>query len=349
MTKSLVTVAVLNTLTGQYIDLLRELEPRAHYVFDPELVAPSRFASDYDGDPDFTRNDNRQKRFDDMLMQADVFFGIPDAKPAKLAEAVRASNKLKWVHTIYAGGGAQVRAARLTEDELASVQWTMSAGVHARPLAEWALMGVLAGIKDLPRHLRQQRNHHWQRWTMRTLDSLDAVVIGLGEVGRACADIFRTHAMTVRGVNRSLKDIPGFSRIVTTDKIVEGVSGAHVLVNALPGTPSTKAMISHQVLAALAPGAIVVSIGRGSAIDEGALIAHIRSGHIGFAALDVFEREPLANDSPLWDMDNVLIAPHTACFTKKEPENIVRLFANNLTRFIDGQPLRNPINTVEWY
>jgi phosphoglycerate dehydrogenase-like enzyme len=94
---------------------------------------------------------------------------------------------------------------------------------------------------------------------------------------------------------------------------------------------------------------VVANVGRGSVIDQDALIEHLRSGRVGFAALDVTDPEPLPQDSPLWDLPNVLISPHTAALSDREDDLIADLFARNATRYLDGEPLINPVNTVEFY
>jgi glyoxylate/hydroxypyruvate reductase len=114
-----------------------------------------------------------------------------------------------------------------------------------------------------------------------------------------------------------------------------------VLVLAAPHTPATDRLLDRRRLGLLRPGALLVNIARGSVVDEGALVDALASGHLGGAALDVFEHEPLPSESPLWDLPNVLVSPHSASTVAEENGRIVSLFCENLRRYLDGRPLRN--------
>jgi phosphoglycerate dehydrogenase-like enzyme len=121
------------------------------------------------------------------------------------------------------------------------------------------------------------------------------------------------------------------------------------IVVTLPGTAATEGLMSAEVFAAVKPGVTVVSVGRGTVIDERALIDALRDGRVGFAALDVFADEPLAVDSPLWQHPRVLVSPHTAALNPAEDRLIAELFARNATRLLDSRPLINRVDTVEFY
>jgi phosphoglycerate dehydrogenase-like enzyme len=127
---------------------------------------------------------------------------------------------------------------------------------------------------------------------------------------------------------------------------VPGVDG---IVVTLPGTSATEKLVGAEVLGAVRPGTTLVNVGRGTVIDEDALVSALGDGRIGFAALDVFAAEPLDPASPLWDLPNVLISPHTATLTAAEERRIAELFADNAGRLLDGRPLRNVVSTVEFY
>ena len=123
---------------------MTDVDPAVDLLVDDALLPPQRFPGDHEGDPAFRRTHRQQARFDRLLSQADVFYGILDTRPAALAPAVRANPDLRWVQTMAAGGGAQVKAADLTAEELRRVLFTTSAGVHGGTLAEFAIFGVLA-------------------------------------------------------------------------------------------------------------------------------------------------------------------------------------------------------------
>lgn len=141
----------------------------------------------------------------------------------------------------------------------------------------------------------------------------------------------------------------GVDRLVSLDKLIDAVAHVDAIVVTLPGTAQTHHLIGADVLAAVKPGAIVTNVGRGTVIDEDALLGALDDGRVAFAALDVFEREPLDADSLLWGHPHVLVSPHTAALNSKEEERIARRFAENAARLLDGEPLTAVVDTVEFY
>ncbi|MGY0064399.1 D-2-hydroxyacid dehydrogenase [Streptomyces sp. LZ34] len=343
-------VAVAAPLSQENGARIQELEPRIDLVIDQSLLPPMRWPADFAGDPDWQRTPAQQRVYEAALDTADALYGIPDVNPAALARAVRANPRLRWVHTMAAGGGIQVKAARLRADELDRVQFTTSAGVHGQPLAEFAVFGVLAGAKNLPRLNGQQRNHEWSgRWTMQQVSEQTVLVLGLGGIGRVVAAKLHALGATVIGTSRRDVSVAGVSTVVRPDRIVEAAPTVDAVVNTLPGTAATEHLIGKRFFDALRPGATLVNVGRGSVVDEAALVDALDSGRVGFAALDVFETEPLPAHSPLWDHDHVLVSPHTAALDAAEDRLIAELFATNATRLLDGHNLLNRVNTVEFY
>lgn len=331
--------------------LIEELEPRLEVVRDHSLQHPMRWPADWTGDPAHTRTADEQARFDAMVDSADVLFGIPDVDPAALARTVAANPRLRWVMTTAAGGGAQVKSAALSREQLDRVVFTTAAGVHGGTLAEFAVFAVLAGAKGLPRLLDDQRSRTWpeERWQMRQLDEMTVLVVGLGGIGAECARRFHDLGARVWGTTRSGRPVDGVDRLVALDDLVDVVGEIDAIVVTLPGTEQTEHLIGEDVLAGVKPGTILTNVGRGSVIDESALLPALDDGRIAFAALDVFEQEPLPTTSPLWRHPRVLVSPHTAALSEKEAERIARRFAENATRLIDGMPLRSRMDPVEFY
>jgi len=342
-------VVVATPLVPELCDLLVEREPRIELVVDQRLLPPMRWPGDHEGDPDFTRTPEQQAAFDALLDSAEALYGIPDTDPAKLARTVAANPRLRWVHTMAAGGGGQIKAARLAQADLDRIAWSTSAGPHSGPLAEFAVFGVLAGAKDLPRLLALKADRAWPtRWAMKQVYEMTVVVVGLGSIGRAIATRFTALGARVVGVNRSVKKAD-VAELYTTDRIVEACAGADAIVLALPGTAATEGLVGAETLDAAQRGVIVANVGRGTSLDEEALISRLQSGQVGFAALDVTAVEPLPADSPLWSMENVLISPHTAALNDGEDRAIAELFAENARRLLDDEPLINAVDTVEFY
>jgi phosphoglycerate dehydrogenase-like enzyme len=339
-------VVVGTAQTAENIELLRTREPRLDVVFEPDLL----------GKPSdnwmvrHERTAEEQTRFDALVDTADVLFGVPDHSGAALGRTVAANPGLRWVHTIPAGGGQQVKAAKLDDDALARIVFTTSAGVHAEPLAEFAVFGVMAGAKLLPYLRTAQIRHEWApRRVMPLAPDLTVAVVGLGAIGRLTASKLSGLGYRVVGVHRRAVEVPGVAQVYLTDKFAEVAATVDAIVLALPGTAATQGMLSRTVLEAIKPGATVVNVGRGSTVDEPALVNALQDGRVGFAALDVTAVEPLPTDSPLWDLPNVLISPHTAAISVHEARLITELFARNATALLDGLPLENVVNTVEFY
>lgn len=344
-------VAAAVTLDDASADRILALEPRIELLRDNSVTRPWRWHGDWEGDPEWQRSPEQQAAYDAMLAEADALFGIPDVEPAVLARAVRANPRLRWVHTTAAGGGGQVRASRLTSDELERVAVTTSAGVHASTLAEWALFGVLAGAKDLRRLERDQAERHWSdgRRMMRHVGEMTVLIVGTGGIGKVCAERFSALGATVWGTTRRDEAVAHVDRLVPIEQLVEAAAGADAIVNTLPGTELTAGLIGEAVLGAVRDGTILVNVGRGTVVDEQALLGALDAGRIGFAALDVTATEPLPTDSALWTRPNVLISPHTAALSLQEPRRIAELFAANATRLLDGEPMRNLMSTKEFY
>jgi len=343
-------VAVAVDLKEEHCRLIEQLEPRVELVRDHSLYHPMRGPADWSGDPAFTRTPEQQAAFDALVDSADVLFGIPDVDSAALARTVAANPRLRWVHTTAAGGGGQVKAANLSDADLERIVFTTSAGVHGGPLAEFAVFGVLAGAKDLPRLQAQQARKEWSdRWEMRQLDEMTVLVVGLGGIGKACATRFSALGATVYGTTRSGAPVEGVDRLVPMEELNAVAAEVDAVVLTLPGTEATEKLAGREFFANLKPGAIVVNVGRGTVVDEDALVDALEDGRVACAVLDVFAVEPLPQSSPLWTHPNVTVAPHTAALNNAEELRIARLFAENARRLLDGETLRNVVDTVEFY
>jgi phosphoglycerate dehydrogenase-like enzyme len=337
-------------LSEELCQLVEQREPRIDLIRDQSLMPPQRHAGDHHGDPAFVRSPEQQARFEAMLDTAEALYGLPEESPAALARVVAANPHLRWVHTTPAGGGSQVHDADLPVDALERIVFTQSGGVHAEPLAEFALLGVLAGLKNLPRLQAAQARGEWaSRQTVEVMSSQTVVVVGLGGIGRATAERFALLGSRVIGVHRRAVDVPGVAEVVPVEQLADVAAQADAIVMTLPGTEHTEKMLSRDVLARLRPGTTVVNVGRGSTIDEDALIDALDDGRVGYAALDVFRVEPLPSSSPLWAHPRVLVSPHTSALHSGEDRLIAELVAENAGRFLDGRDMVNRVNTVEFY
>lgn len=343
-------VVVATPVAEEHCKLIEQLEPRVDLIRNHALYPPMRHAADFSGDPAFRRTPAQELEFQTLLGQAEALYGIPDVNPTYLKWVADTNASLRWVHTMAAGGGAQVRAACLTSDQLERIRFTTSAGVHGGPLAEFALMGLLAGAKDLPLLQSHQRERLWTgRWEMRQLSEMTVLVVGLGGIGTEVARLASALGATVIGSSRSQRPVPGVHRTVPIEALPHTLPHVDAVVLTLPGTTATEGLFDDDLFSHFAPGTTLVNVGRGTVVDEKALVTALRNGRVGFAALDVFAVEPLTPESPLWDQANVLVSPHTAALNSAEDRRIAELFAENATRLLDDLALRNQVDTVDFY
>jgi phosphoglycerate dehydrogenase-like enzyme len=345
-----VIVAIASPLEPELVQPLTEISPRLEVRFAPDLLPPPRYLCDHRGAEGFRRDAGDQARWREMLAAAEVLFGIPGEAPAELAAVVAASERLRWVQGTAAGTGEQVRAAALTSRALERVAFTSARGLHATPLAEFALLGLLAFSKELT---RLQADQAARRWTHRPVDELrgkTVLILGMGEIGVETARLAKAFGLQTIGINRrGRSDSPHVDEVHPPDRLHAMLERADALVVTLPLTSETEGLLDAGALARLRPGAILVNVGRGGVIEERALIDALREGRLCGAALDVFASEPLPADSPLWGLPNVLVSPHTAALSVHENERLAELFAENLRRYLDGRPLRNRVDTTHFY
>ncbi|GAA3772969.1 D-2-hydroxyacid dehydrogenase [Microbacterium kribbense] len=343
-------VAVAAPLSRDLAPLLTQLENRIELDYQPDLLPPMRFPADFSGDPAYRRTASQQTRYELMVDTADALYGIPNGDPRALRRTIDANPGLRWVHTMAAGGGGQVRAANLSPMQLEQVVFSTSAGVHGGPLAEFALLGLLAGAKSLTRLRQQHRNHVWSdRWAMGQIAEQDILLIGLGGIGRVIAQYLNALGAHVMGMSRRNAPVAGVHELIEPTELASAIRRADGIVLSLPGTDQTNGLLGAELLSAVTPGVTIVNVGRGTVVDEPALIEALEDGRVGFAALDVFAIEPLPASSALWLREDVLISPHTAGLSTQEEERIVRLFASNATALLDGHPLRSAMDPDHFY
>jgi phosphoglycerate dehydrogenase-like enzyme len=330
-------VVIATPLEPELVERLRAVDERLDVVFEPELLPAPRWASDHIGDPSFARTPEQEARFTELVASAEVVLGYPREDPAQISWLVRTAPRLRWVQATFAGAGQQLAAARLSREDVERIAWTSSVGIHVTPLGEWALFGILALTKGLPRLEADKRERRWAHYPVDEARGTTVLIAGLGEFGREVARLAEAFGMNVLSTRRNVGDLD------------ELLPRADSLVITLPLTDETRGMFDRRRIGLMKPGAIVVNIGRGPVVDEEALIEALRSGHIRGAALDVYATEPLPTDSPLWELDNVILSPHTAAQSVHENERIVELFADNLRRYLAGEEPRSRIRTDLFY
>jgi phosphoglycerate dehydrogenase-like enzyme len=232
---------------------------------------------------------------------------------------------------------------------------TTARGVHARPLAEFVFMALLAHFRGLATLQADQAAHRWTRGCVEEVAGKTLVILGAGDLARGCARIARALDMRVLAVTRDpardRSHASLFDAVLPATDLHAAMRQADAFVITVPHTPLTDRMVDAAALACLPRGAAFVNIGRGNVVDEPALIEALQSGQVGYAALDVTSVEPLPTDSPLWDMPNVLISPHSASTVATENAQIVDIFAYNLSCWLDGRlgEMRNVLDQATLY
>jgi len=331
----LLPVLICSFLEPPLVDLIAAT-PGVEVLNAPELLPEPRYACDHTG----VRRDLDEaglRAWGELLAAAQVCFDFDWDQPARLPER---APKLRWIQATSAGIGGFMDRTGLSAS---SITVTTAAGVHAVPLSEWVLTGVLHFVKDIRLLQARQREHRWQRTAVAALAGRRAVVVGLGNVGRRVGEVLAALGVDVWGVGRpgGSYDAPALARLGSTTELAGMLPGCDILVLCCPLTPETEGIIGRTELALLPEHAIVVNIGRGQLVDEEAMTEALRARRLGAAVLDVARVEPLPQDSPLWDLDNVLICPHSASTFATENATLVELFLENLRQFRSGAGMRN--------
>lgn len=264
-------------------------------------------------------------------------------------ELIKALPGLKWVQTPSAGVERMCQDIYRNPDAVL----TNCSGAFGTAISEYMLMGLLMLLRRMPAYLDNQRNHTWGCvGPGRTIWGSRITVVGMGDIGTQFAARAKALGAVIRGVRR--RDgglVSNFDQVYTADRLVEAVQGVDAVVLCLPGTGATAGLISKEVLDAMAPGTILVNCGRGSTVDQEALMDALREKRLAGAVLDVFESEPLGADSPLWDMENVVITPHISGRDGDSinTEAIFAIFLENLNRWIHNQPLTHLVDRTRGY
>ncbi len=288
-------------------------------------------------------------RVDEELRDADVAIAW-SVRP----EQVRAANRLRWIHS----PAAAVHQLIFPELVSSNIVLTNARQVHGPVVAEHVIALIFALAKKIPQAVRFQQQHVWGQEALwreqprpREVSGATLGLVGLGSIGREVARHAAALGMRVIAVrDHPEQDRPaGVDRVLPTSSLPELLRESDYVVLAVPITAATRGLMNGERIAMMKADACLINVGRGPLIEEQALIAALQSRKIGGAALDVFDKEPLAPDSPLWDLDNLLITPHTAGLTERLWERHYQLIRENLRRFLSGEPLLAVVDKHKGY
>lgn len=269
---------------------------------------------------------------EEQIAAATVIFGW--IRPRDLAKA----SSLKWFQTMWAG--TDEYTGFLPEGAL----FTSSSGSNRRSVAEHMLASLLALFRRLPVYRDSQREHRWQdEGKMKTLLDSTVLVLGAGNVGACFAGMCRGLGARTIGLKRTVAPVEGFDEVRPMTDLDELLPQADVVALCLPHSPETVRLMDARRIALMKDDAVLLSAGRGSVLDQDALAAAMKSGKLWGAALDVTDPEPLPQDSPLWDIPNLLLTPHVAGGMRLEltRRTCIQMAQDNLRRYLAGEKLRN--------
>ncbi|WP_206486198.1 D-2-hydroxyacid dehydrogenase [Thalassotalea sp. G2M2-11] len=274
----------------------------------------------------------------DVINDVNIILG----QPALIAPLLKYASKLQWVQSTFAGVEALCQPKLRTDYCLTGVK-----AVLGPLMSEYVFTYILALERHIFTTQKHQHNQLWHSLPYRSLTGLTIGICGLGSIGQAIAKTAAHFQMKVLGLSRTAKPMQYIDKVYSPDNICELAQQVDYLITVLPHTKHTQHMINEKVLQALGSNGVLMNVGRGAIIDEQALIESLRNKQIRGAVLDVFQTEPLPNDSPFWTLDNVLITPHNAAVSF--PEDIYKIFCDNYLRFTQQQPLEYLINFDDGY
>lgn len=257
-------------------------------------------------------------------------------------ERLGSAKRLQWIQCLATGVDQFLKNPGLRADTIL----TNGRGIHGPPLREVVALLMLSLSHQTLRLAHAQAAHKWEReepWPL--LAGKTALIVGVGLIGTAVAEVLKVFDMKVVGVTRTPRDVAGFDRMIATDDLLAAAAEADYVIDILPDEPQNRKIMGANVFAAMKRTAFFVNVGRGATVDDDALIAALKSGEIAGAGLDVFTQEPLPPDNPLWDAPNLVIYPHIGGFMREYAELALPIILDNMRAFVAGKSgaMRNVI------
>lgn len=257
-------------------------------------------------------------------------------------QTVLEAGSVKWLQTFNAGLDQGFYRELFNQ----GIRLTRSSA-QAIAIAEYVIANVMVGYQGVFERRQYQLAHNWHRTPFKEIWQSCWMIVGFGNIGQEIAKRVRAFEAKVIGVRRSTREHPLAGRMITLDQLAEYLPQADVIVLACPLNEQTKGLANRAFFQHLKPGATFVNIARGKLVDQPALIEALQEGTLAQAILDVFDPEPLPPDSPFWDMDKVIVTPHSSNAGSGTPLRGDSLFLENLRRFLAGEALLNEANEVD--
>ena len=258
-------------------------------------------------------------------------------EPYLVSEVLESAPELEWVQSSWAGVDHLCRPGLRRNYVL-----TGAKGIFGSQISEYVMTYLFALERRVFTTHSNQLKQHWRPFFYRPAQEITLGIIGLGSIGGHLAGSARHFGIRVIGLNRSGRPCSDVEKVYTSDDLAGFFEQADYIVLTLPDTPQTKQFINADIFRMMKSSAVLMNVGRGSSINESDLVDALRKGILGGAVLDVFANEPLAQDSPLWQLPNVYITPHMAAISF--PQDVVGIFVENYQRFIQEKPLLHTID-----
>ncbi len=279
----------------------------------------------------------------EQVAKADIILGNPPVQ--FLTQDIR----LKWLQLFSAGTAPYSEPGVLPED----VILTNATGAYGLAIGEHMTAMILSLYKNLHLYRDNQRRHSWaDRGSVRSIYGSTVLAVGLGDIGGEFAKRMKALGAYTIGVRRKGTVKPNYlDELVHLDQLDEMLPRADIVALSLPGTAETYHILNQQRISKMKPGAVLINVGRGNAVDTPSLVASLKSGLLSGACLEVTDPEPLPSDSPLWEMENVIITPHVSggFHLKETHTRMISIFSENLRRFAAGEPLNNQVDFSTGY
>jgi len=336
-----VNVFVVALFPDDCIEKMRKADPRARIVYDPELMPEPRYKADRVGKP-MEWTDEMEAKWLAHAAEADVILGFDRRHLANYTEV---APNLKWIQGTSTALGPVTKRMGWVDQ---GITVTSASGIHSVPIAEYQIMAMLAFTKDIFHMFDLKRQKKYERYNTGQLRGRTVGIIGLGKNGQELAKLCRAHGMRVLGIKRTYEGANpatlGVDKLYPKENIKDMLAECDFVSLTVPTTDETYKFMDYEMFKAMKPGCVVINNSMGTTVVQDDLLRAIDEGHLGGAAMDVFEKEPVPEDNPLWNMDNVLFSPHSASCAEFEDINMTNLFIDNLRRYLDGMPLRNVID-----
>ncbi|WP_027964195.1 D-2-hydroxyacid dehydrogenase [Halalkalibacillus halophilus] len=284
------------------------------------------------------------KEAEAQLNEADIIITYgEDLEPAHIKQATQ----LKWIMVISAG----VEEMPLETIDQHGIQLTNASGIHAIPMAEYVISMLLQVNRQAKTLIKQEEEQVWNpKVKMEEISGKTMLIAGTGAIGQEVARLAKAFGMKTIGISNSGSDREHFDACYDNESLMEYLPKADFVIGVLPATKNTQDFFGKEEFAEMKQSAIFLNMGRGSTVDEEALVDALKNDEINHAVLDVAKQEPLKNSSPLWGLENTTITPHLSGISKHYQPRAFKIFEENLTAFIQKEPLnRNVVDPKRGY